>query len=301
MGKLQLTFKRTLLLFLKMTSRLLSDELFLRVYYYTHMNKSLDLKNPITYNEKLNWLKLHDRCPLYTKLVDKYAVKAYASNIIGNDKIIPTLAVWDTPEEINWDILPNQFVLKTTHGGGNCGVIICKNKETFNVELACKKLKKSLKQDLYQSSREWPYRDVRRRIIAEPYIEDKETAELRDYKFFCFDGEVKFLFVASERQTRPEPYFDFFDVDYNPLPITQGHPNSITKPIIPKTFEEMKVIANKLSKGLPHVRVDLYEVNGKVLFGELTFYHFGGVVPFLPAEWDYKFGEYIKLPINRNE
>jgi hypothetical protein len=301
MIRLQKLLKRVMLFLIKITSRYLSDEVFLRMYYYVHMNKYLDLKCPMTFNEKLNWLKLYDRRPIYTKLVDKYEVKSYVSSIIGEDKVIPTYAVWDSPEEIDWSILPKQFVLKTTHGGGNCGVIICKDKNVFDINLAYNKLKKALKQDLYKSSREWPYRDVKRRIIVEPYIEDKQTSELRDYKFFCFDGDVKFLFIASERQTRPEPYFDFFDAEFNPLPIKQGHPNSENKPSKPKCFEEMKIIASKLSKGFPHVRVDLYEVNGSVLFGELTFYHFGGVVPFEPEAWDYKLGEYIQLPKAINE
>lgn len=293
--------KRVLLRLLKITPGLFPDGLFLKIYYRLNMGRGLNLTKPVSFNEKLNWLKLYDRNPQYTELVDKYSVKQYVKLTIGNKYVIPTIGVWDNLDDIEWDSLPQQFVLKTTHGGGNSGVVICQDKSQFDRNLAIVKLSKSLNSDLYRSSREWPYKNVKKRIIAEPYIIDDETNELRDYKFFCFDGEVKFLFIASERQTRPEPYFDFFDADFNSLPIRQGHPNSEKKPQKPKSFEEMKMIASKLSKGFPHVRVDLYEVNGSVLFGELTFYHFGGVVPFEPEMWDYKFGEYLHLPTTVNK
>lgn len=274
----------------------LNDKCYLKCLYLIHMGKVLDLRNPVTYNEKLNWLKLYDRKLSYTQLVDKYHVKDYVASVVGKEYLIPTIGVWDDPKDIDWGVLPHQFVLKTTHGGGNTGVIICKDKSKINKEDIVRKLKKSLKQNLYLYSREWVYKGVTPRIIAEPYLEDLKTEELRDYKFFCFNGEVKMLFVASARQKRSEPYFDFFDSDYNPLPIIQGHPNSDVQPEKPQRFEEMKAIAAKLSKEMPTLRVDLYEVNGKVYFGELTFYHFGGVVPFVPEKWDYILGDYINLP-----
>lgn len=273
------------------------DETYIKWNYYFGIHKFPNLENPQTYNEKLQWLKLHDKHSKYTQMVDKYAVKDYVSAIIGNEYVIPTIGVWNTPEEIEWNKLPNQFVLKTTHGGGNCGVVICKNKEAADIQSMTKKLNQSLKQNLYTTSREYPYKEVIKRIIAEPYMEDSQTQELRDYKFFCFDGKVKALFIGSERQKREEPYFDFFDSEFNLLPIKQGHPNSINKPQKPCCFEEMKVIASKLSEGIPHVRVDLYEVNGRIYFGELTFFHFGGIVPFEPENWDYRFGEWLTLPV----
>lgn len=280
----------------RIPSLLKDDATFIKWEYYFGMRKFPNLEQPKTYNEKLQWLKLHNRKAEYTKMVDKYAVKEYVASIIGDEYIIPTLGIWNTPEEIEWNKLPNQFVLKTTHGGGNCGVIICKDKENINIQLITKQINRSLKQNLYATSREWPYKNVQKRIIAEPYMEDFQTQELRDYKFFCFDGEVKALFIGSERQRQKEPYFDFFDSQFNLLPIKQGHPNSINKPAKPKSFEGMKDIASKLSKDIPHVRVDLYEVNGKIYFGELTFFHFGGVVPFEPEEWDYTFGNWLTLP-----
>lgn len=284
--------------FVKLNFLFKNDELYLKILFRCFMQKKLNLKDPKTFSEKLQWLKLYNRKSEYTTMVDKYAVKEYVANIIGEEYIIPTLGVWDTPNDIDWNSLPDKFVLKTTHGGGGSGVVICKDKSTFDKQKAIEKLWKSYNSDIYKTSREWVYKNIAKKILAEPYIEDSKTQELRDYKFFCFNGDVKYLFVASERQKREEPFFDFFDQDYNILPIKQGHPNSVNTPEKPVCFEEMKIIASKLSQQLPHVRVDLYEVNGKVYFGELTFYHFAGFVPFEPQEWDYKFGEMIKLPQN---
>ena len=275
---------------------LFPDKLYLTLLYRLKMGYWIDWKNPKTFSEKLQWLKLYDRKPEYTTMVDKYAVKEYVGKIIGEEYIIPTLGVWNRPEDIDWDSLPEKFVLKTTHGGGGSGVIICKDKATFNKEDAIGRLIKSLNGCIYKSLREWPYKNVSRKVIAESYLEDSVTEELRDYKFFCFEGEVKYLFVATGRQKYDEPFFNFFDADYNALDFQQGHPRAEILPSKPQCFDEMKIIAGKLSKGLTQVRVDLYEVNGKVYFGEITFFHFAGVVPFNPKEWDYKFGEMIKLP-----
>ena len=287
--------KRLVLKVLYYLSVVISDRMYLKIVYFIHMGKRLNLEDPKTFNEKLNWMKLYDRNPLYTSLVDKYEVKKFVREKIGDEYVIPTIGIWDNVEEINWDILPNQFVLKTTHGGGNVGVVICRDKRAFDIGIAKQRLRKSLKQDLYKICKEWPYKNVKPRIIAEPYVEDSLTKELRDYKFFCFDGQVRCLFVASERQNREEPFFDFFDVKYEPLPIKQGHPNSVKKPKKPQCFDEMLLLSSKLSEGLPQVRVDLYEVDGKVLFGELTFFHFGAFVPFEPESWDYELGSCIKL------
>lgn len=277
---------------------LFSDKRYLDLIFRYRMGYRINWDNPTTFSEKLNWLKVNDHNPLYTKLVDKESVKAFVSERVGAEYVIPTLGVWENPEDIQFESLPERFVLKTTHGGGNEGVVICRDKRTFDKHLAIKKLIKAMKQDIYRDSREWPYKNVEKRIICEPYIEDKKTGELRDYKFFCFDGKVKALFVATERQKRDEPFFNFFDENFNPLPIKQGHPVSPIIPEKPETFDRMKRIASRLSEGFPHIRVDLYEANGNVLFGELTLYHFGAVVPFEPRDWDYKFGEWIKLSNN---
>lgn len=274
--------------------RLIRDDRKYIEYVWKHrMNYPLNLDNPQRYNEKLQWIKLYDHRDIYTTMVDKCEAKKYVAPIIGEQYIIPTLAVWDKVEDINTDNLPNQFVLKTTHDSG--GVVICHDKTKFDLEKAKKKLERSLQRDFYILAREWPYKNVHRRIIAEQYMEDNETKELRDYKFFCFDGVPKALFIATDRQNREEPYFDFFDMDFNHLDMRHGHPNAPHLPEKPKCFEEMKVLAAKLSKGYPHIRVDLYEVNGKVYFGELTLFHHTGMVNFEPEKWDDIFGSWLDL------
>ncbi|MDO5340957.1 MAG: ATP-grasp fold amidoligase family protein [Bacteroidia bacterium] len=271
-----------------------SDVFYIKVLYFLRMHKVLHLKNPKTFSEKLQWLKLYAYKPEYTTMVDKYLAKDYVKNIIGEQYIIPTLGAWNKAEDIDFDSLPVQFVLKTNHDCG--GLVICKDKTQFDKQKAINKLNQHLQYDYFWPGRDKPYKYVERKIFAEAYMEDTKTAELRDYKFFCFDGVVKFMFVASDRQKRQEPYFDFFDENYNHLPVRQGHPNAPGLPEKPVCFELMKSLASKLSKGIPQVRVDFYEVDGKVFFGELTFYHFAGMTPFHPAKWDRTFGDMIKLP-----
>jgi len=275
--------------------KLIPDKQYLKLYYFAKFKKPLDLKDPQTYNAKLQWLKLYDRNPTYTQIVDKYEVKAYVAEKIGEEYIIPTLGVWDRVEDIDFDSLPQRFVLKCTHDSG--GLVICKDKSKLDTAAAKKKLKKSLKNNFYYIGREWPYKNVKPRIIAEAYMEDAETGELRDYKFYCFGGEPKVMLLASDRQTEgAESKFDFYDMDFQHLDFRRGHPNS-DKPVKkPETFEAMRKLAEQLSQGFPHVRVDLYEVNGKNYFGELTFYPGNGMTRFEPEEWDYKMGQWITLP-----
>lgn len=276
-------------------SRLLPDKLYLQAKYHMVFGRKLNLDKPERYNDKLQWLKLYDRKPHYSRMVDKAEVKEYVSSIIGAQYIIPTLGVWNTFEEIDFDKLPNQFVLKTTHDSG--GIAICTDKSKFNYDKAKTLLNSRLKFSYYKYSREWPYKNVKPRIIAEQYLEDAKTSELRDYKFFCFDGEVKALFIATQRQSASEETkFDFFDENFNHLDIRNGHPNADKLPDKPQNFELMKKLATDLSKGFAHLRVDFYEANGSVYFGELTFTHWSGMVPFEPDEWDYKFGSWLHLP-----
>ncbi len=275
-------------------SPVLNDKLYLSCMLRIQCGYWPNWKNPKTFNEKLNWLKLYDRRPEYTLMVDKYAVKNYVASILGEKYIIPTIGVWDRPEEIDWNNLPERFVLKTTHAGGNEGVVICRNKAEFDQQSAIEILNKSLKKDLSGLLREWPYKNVKRRIIAEKFIEG-ENGDLPDYKFFAFNGIVRALFIGSERQTG-NVKFDYFDSNFNHLDLVQSHPVSGKNLPKPKNFEEMKLIASKLSKDIPNVRVDLYNVNGNIYFGELTFYHHGGVTPFHPKDWDYTFGNWITLP-----
>ncbi len=271
------------------------DKLYVRLLFWAFMKKRLDLDHPKTYNEKLQWMKLYDRDPEYTKLVDKYEAKEYVASRIGPEYIIPTYGVWDSPEEIDFDALPDRFVLKTTHDSG--GIRIIDKKKGFDRAGIDAFFRKRLQQSTWQKQREWPYKNVKPRILAEQYMEDEKTGELRDYKFFCFDGEVKALFIATDRQSKDRPTaFDFFDTDFNWLDVRHGHPNAPVKPDKPENFEEMLRLAGILSQGFAHLRVDLYEINGRVYFGELTFFHHGGIVPFDPEEWDLKFGEWLTLP-----
>lgn len=272
-----------------------SDKQFLEIVYRHLMGSELNLDCPQTFNEKLQWLKLYDHNPKYTQMVDKYEAKKYVADIIGNEYIIPTLAVYNNTNEINLDALPNRFVLKCTHDSGS--VAICKDKRTFLKGEAFVMLERGLRKNFFWENREWPYKNVKPRIIAEAYLEDNETQELRDYKFFCFNGEVKALFIAEDRQENKETTFDFFDADFCHLDIRKGHhPNANVPPIKPLSFEEMKGMAEKLSRNIPHLRVDFYEVNGKIYFGELTFSSGSGFTPFEPNEWDLKFGQWLKLP-----
>ncbi len=287
--------RRVLHKLLLLTAPLYPDKFFLCARYYLIMGKKLNLQSPKTYNEKLQWLKLYDKRPEYTKMVDKIAAKEYVSSIIGEEYIIPTLAIYNSIEEVDFDKLPMQFVIKCSHDSG--GVVVCKDKNKLNKKAALKKISKGLRQNFDFQTREYPYKNVKPRIIAEQYMEDESGYELKDYKIFCFDGEPKMSFVASDRQKEGEDTkFDFYDLEWNHIPVTNGHPCSEHGVRKPQNYEKMLELASKLSKGIPHVRVDFYNIKGKIYFGELTFFHWSGFVPFEPEKWDYIFGDYLKLP-----
>lgn len=273
--------------------RIVPDKAYIQMYYFAHFKRFCNLRNPETYNEKLNWLKLHDRNEEYTKLVDKYEVKEYIASIIGEDYIIPTLGVWNHFDDIDFEKLPNQFVLKCTHDSE--GLVIVKDKSKLDKVAAKEKIEAALKQNFYYIGREWPYKNVKPRIIAEKYMEDHVDGELRDYKFFCFDGQPKAMFIASDRAS-DHVKFDYFDLEFNHLDIKQKYPHAQNTLRKPETFDKMIEFSKILSKGFPHVRVDFYEVDGRLYFGELTFYHFSGFMPFEPSKWDKTFGDWIHLP-----
>lgn len=273
----------------------ISDERYLKLLFKDRMGYRLNLKNPKTFNEKLQWLKLHNRRSEYTTMVDKYEAKKYVAERIGDEYIIPTLGVWEKFDDIDFDSLPEQFVLKCTHDSG--GLVICRDKSKLDKEKARVKIERSLNNNYYWHGREWPYKDVNPRIIAEKYMEDNATQELRDYKFFCFGGEMKVMFIASERHNETtETRFDFFDRQFQHLDFRNGHPNADVLPAKPEKFEEMCELAEKLAGDIPLLRVDFYEVNRRIYFGELTFSHWSGMMPFEPKEWDQKLGDWIKLP-----
>lgn len=271
----------------------LSDKLYLEIIYKLMLGKRLNWDNPTTFNEKLQWLKLYDRRPEYTTMVDKYAVKEYVANVIGEEYIIPTLGVWNKFEDIDFDALPDKFVLKCTHDSGS--ICICKNKESFDIKSAKKVLVHGLKRSLFYHAREWPYKNVPHRIIAEQFMQDGDKENLPVYKIFNFGGEPKIIQVIQDDKT-PKESIDYFDTEWNRLDLRQNFPNSEIPLEKPKMLEEMLELAKKLSVGFPFIRTDFYTINGKIYFSEYTFYSDAGFAKFTPDSWDETLGSWISLP-----
>ena len=277
----------------------LKDEEYLKKEFYSKFKYPLNLETPKSFNEKLQWLKLYDRNPSYIQMVDKYCVRQYIAKQIGEKYLIPLLGVWDNPNDIDFEKLPNQFVLKCNHTSGT-GLCICTDKSLINFKKVKTELNKALKMDYYKLHREWPYKDVPRKIIAEEYMQDYHSIEggLNDYKFMCFSGKVKCTFVCSERFSQQGLKVTFFDKDWNLLPFERHYPKSVNKISKPLNYNLMIALAEKLSQGIPFVRVDFYENNGNVYFGELTFFPGAGLEEFTPEIADYELGKWIVLPEN---
>lgn len=279
--------------------QLIPDKLFLQVKYRVQMDRWPNLANPQTFTEKINWLKLNNRKPIYTKMVDKYEAKTFVASQIGGEYIIPTLGIWETPEQIDWNSLPDQFVLKTTHGGGSNGIIVCTDKSKLNKEQSIAKLNKALKSNIFLYFREWPYKNVPKRIIAETFMKDDKDplgSSLTDYKFYCFNGEPMYCQVIRDRNTKET--IDFYDMEWNHMPfigLNRMANNGLFPVAKPKHLEKLISICRQLSNGIPFLRVDLYLINDKEYFGELTFYPASGFGVFTPSEWDAKLGDLIKL------
>ncbi|MCD8054873.1 MAG: glycosyl transferase [Lachnospiraceae bacterium] len=269
----------------------MSDEQYIKLTYRIAFGRKLNLDNPQAFTEKINWYKLNWRDPLAKKCADKYEVREYVRDTVGEKYLNEMLGLWNSVDEIDFSALPQKFVLKPTNGSGD--VLTCEDKNNFDWESGKKVLQKYSKRHFSGKTKEWAYYDLPYRILGERFIESSDENQIKDYKFFCFDGEPKFLFVASERGTE-HLKFDFFDMDWNWLPVTNGHEHNpnLQKPVL---FDEMVAVAGKLSAAFPHVRVDLYEEEGKVYFGELTFYHFGGFTKFEPDRWDFEFGKYFDI------
>ncbi len=276
----------------------LPDKMYLKYRYKKVFGKKLNLKNPQTFNEKIQWLKLYDRNPAYHNMVDKYEAKKFVADIIGEEYIIPTLGVWNKFDDIDFDKLPEQFVLKCTHDAAS--TVICKDKKTFDYISAKNKLTKALKQNYYQyENRQWAYKNVRRRIIAEKFMEDGNKGELKDYKFLVFNGKVKCSFVCTDRYSGNGLKVTFFDENWKKMPFERHYKTADNLPK-PLNYDKMIMLSEKLAKeiGNPFVRIDLYDINNKIYFGEITFYPGGGTEEFTPESWDYTLGSWIKLPIN---
>jgi len=268
------------------------DKIYLKALYYLGFGKKLNLNSPETFNDKLQWLKLYERDKRYINLVDKCEVKKNISKLLGEKYIIPTLGVWDNFEDIDFECLPQQFVLKCTHDSG--GVVICKDKSTFDRRIAQRKLEKSLKKNFYFIGREWPYKFVKPRIIAEEYMEDS-SGELRDYKFFCFNGKVKCFKIDFDRQTRHRA--NYYDKEGKLLYFGEEicEPDWDREIELPVQLKKMIFFAEKISKENKFLRVDFYEIAGELKFGELTFYPASGFGKFIPEEWDYVLGGWLEL------
>lgn len=281
-----------------------SDKAYIKKKYREKFGKELNLKNPQTFNEKLQWLKLYHRKPLFTRMVDKYSVRSYIAERVGPEYLIPSLGVWEHPDQIDFDALPEQFVLKCTHNSGY-GTCICQDKSKLDIEQARQKLREGLAQDYFRTSREWPYKNVPRRIVGEQFMVDESSQDagkaLTDYKVFTFNGEPKLIYVYQSAHTEQggkpvNTYCDVFDLDWNLLPICQNFGNDPETPSRPQHLDEMLEISRKLSAGIPFLRVDMYEINGKVYVGEMTFYSWAGFEPFNPEQWDYTLGSWLELP-----
>ncbi|MBR1792256.1 MAG: glycosyl transferase [Bacteroidales bacterium] len=266
--------------------------------YRFKMGHGLSLKNPQTFSEKLQWLKLYDRRPEYTTMVDKHASKFYVAQKIGEEYIIPTTGVWDCVEDIDWDSLPDRFVLKTTHDSG--GVVVCHGKETLNKDLAKQKLSESLARDYYLSKREYQYKNVPRRIIAEQYLDPRPDADdIYDFKFFTFNGEPRVLLFCSERKNGTSKW-DFYDMEMRRMNVSAVHHKTtnlqLNKIVSREVFEKMKEIARVLGKGIPFVSVDQYFIQGRIYWGELTLHSGAGFLRYEPEEFDIVLGRMLDLP-----
>lgn len=268
------------------------DKLHISILYHAYIGRKINWHHPGGFNEKLQWLKLHDHNPLYTKLVDKVEVKTWVAKRIGWEHIVPTLGVWDSFDQIDFNALPDRFVLKCTHDSG--GLAICRDRATFDMDAAKEKIESSLLRNFYWSGREWPYKNVKPRIIAEEYLA-AGTSGVTDYKLLCFGGRARCAFTCTGRD-EADLRVDFFDLEWNHLPFTRHYPNADIPPAVPVRLNEMIALSERLAESIPFVRVDYYEIAGKLYFGEMTFYPGSGFEEFDPEEWDERLGSWLELP-----
>lgn len=278
-------------------SSILPKSIYVKLLFRINVGYRLNLKNPKSFNEKIQWLKLNDHNPVYPVIVDKFLVKGYIEKNLGPGYTFETIGIWESPEDIDFDALPSKFVLKTTNGGGNCGVVICKNKCEANKNKIVFQLKQAMKQDIAGKFLEWPYKEVSPRIIAEPFMAQKDGSELVDYKFHCFNGTPRFVLVCSGRFSKTGLKDDFFDMNWNKINCSRlTHPNSETTIPAPNKLSQMIEISKLLSSHFPFLRVDFYVINDSIYVGELTLYPASGFSKYIPEKNDYLFGSWLQLP-----
>lgn len=271
------------------------DEKYLKKRYFVHFRRSLDIHNPVTFNEKLQWLKLYDRKPEYTIMSDKYKARQYIAEKIGEQYLIPLIGVWESPNDIDFNALPHQFAMKCNHNSG-LGMCICTDKSKLDFKKVKKDLSRGLKQDYYLTGREWPYKDIPRKIIAEKFLKSDEGG-LTDYKIHCFNGVPKFILVCRDRFAESGLTEDFYTPEWELMNIKRPKIPNAKKPIAkPEKLDEMLMLATKLSQNIPFLRVDFYVVEGKIYFSELTFFPASGFEGYDPPKWDETFGEWLSLP-----
>lgn len=282
--------RRVLYSLMLITCRIWPDKLYLSVLYRLRFGRRLNWRNPQSFNEKMSWLKLYDRRPEYTTMADKYAVKRFVAERIGWEYVVNNLVVAKKWNDINFDMLPNQFVIKGTHDSG--GAFLCRDKTTFNYESVRKQVEKNLRKNYYYHLREWPYKNIEPRIIVDRFLDDHTGNELRDYKWWCFNGEPKYMYLTIKSDTI---YENFYDMDFRPVMIDHCFPRHQPEFECPSQFELMRQLAKKLSRGIPFVRVDFFQVEDKVYFGEFTFYDWGGMRPFQYPDMDRMLGNLLQL------
>lgn len=285
---------------LRRTGDFISDVPYLKARFRLRMGYNMNLQNPVTFAEKLQWLKLYDRKTIYHQMVDKYDSKVFVNNTVGSGYTIPTLGLYDSFEQIDWDSLPQKFVLKATHDSGSYYIV--NDKDIVDKSKCKKQLYKNWYRDYYYLGREWQYKGLRKRIIAEPLLVDSRFPYLRDFKFYCFNGEPKIFYITSDRGNNSTVKQDFFDIEGNHLDLEDKHytKNLIKTPDLPAHLDEMVSLARLLSKNTYHLRVDFYEIEGKIYVGELTFHEDAGFCSFKPESWNYILGSWITIPKVKN-
>lgn len=271
--------------------RILCDKLYLSVKFYSRFGRRIDWMTPKTFNEKLNWLKLYYHDPKLTMMADKFAVKELVSKMIGKEYVVPCYGVYQSIDDIDFSKLPERFVIKATHDSS--GAMVCKDKSKLDIDSVQAKYAKLLKRNWYYSSCEWAYKNITPRIIVDKYLDDGRQGELQDYKFWCFNGEPRYMYITNKGKNI---YENFYDMEFNPVDINHNFPRTQPEYTKPEGFEKMRELAQRLSQGIPFVRVDFFDVAGKIYFGEFTFYDWAGLRPFADEKWDRELGRLIKLP-----